>query len=116
MKIAFWNIRGLNQASKQKEVRELIKEECLSICCVLETHLNKRKLDNVAVKTLGEWDWLSNSNKCDRGCRILIGWDKKIVNLMVIDRSDQAILCYIETIEGGKKFYCSIVYAETKGK
>lgn len=60
IKIASWNIRGINKTSKQKEVRNLIKEEGIEVCAILETRLNAKKESMVAGKIFGTWEWHSN--------------------------------------------------------
>lgn len=38
--IASWNIRGLNRLTKQNEVREVVRENGLSMCAILESHVD----------------------------------------------------------------------------
>lgn len=64
----------------------------------------------------GSWEWCSNAKYCERGCRILTKWNKEMLTVMVVTQSDQAMLYLVETVDGQKSFFCSIVYAETKGK
>nr|GFA66778.1 RNA-directed DNA polymerase, eukaryota, reverse transcriptase zinc-binding domain protein [Tanacetum cinerariifolium] len=37
------------------------------------------------------WDWTSNASICTKGCRIILGWNKYVVDVMVVAQSDQAI-------------------------
>ena len=53
MSIGVWNIRGLNKAVKQKEVIDVIKDNNLGICDVVETHVNCLNLKNVCCRTFG---------------------------------------------------------------
>lgn len=114
--MASWNIRGLCKTSRQKELREFIKEEEISMCRVLETHIRKDKVESIASIVFGNWEWCANAMNCDRGCRILTGWDRDVINVMIITQSDQSMLYVCETVDGKRKFYCSIAYAETKGR
>lgn len=84
MKVATWNIRCLNKISKQKEVIDFILEKELSMCAILETHLKGNKVANVANKIFSNWHWVSNNDQCERGCRILLGWDSSILRVMVL--------------------------------
>ncbi|GJZ09215.1 glutathione S-transferase-like protein [Tanacetum coccineum] len=52
---------------------------------------------------------------CQNGCRILIGWDKDLVNVMVLHCSKQAVLCQIEVLNSNIKCFCSFVYAANTG-
>ncbi|GKD99492.1 RNA-directed DNA polymerase, eukaryota, reverse transcriptase zinc-binding domain protein [Tanacetum coccineum] len=38
--VASWNIRGLNRSPKQKEVRQVVNENNLSVCAILESHVD----------------------------------------------------------------------------
>ncbi|GJX93280.1 zinc knuckle CX2CX4HX4C containing protein [Tanacetum coccineum] len=38
--IASWNIRGLNRSPKQKVVRQVVNENNLSVCAILESHVD----------------------------------------------------------------------------
>ncbi|XP_071705091.1 uncharacterized protein [Rutidosis leptorrhynchoides] len=46
------------------------------------------------------------------GTRIIMGWNPLIVNVIVIDISDQAIHCLVHLVRDNKRFYVSIVYAK----
>lgn len=46
-KLACWNIRGLNEAPKQKEVKNLIMESGCSICAIVETKVLTKNLDKM---------------------------------------------------------------------
>ncbi|GJR53134.1 putative RNA-directed DNA polymerase [Tanacetum coccineum] len=47
MNIATWNIRGLNRTPKQSEVRHVVNENRLSICAILESHVDISALSKV---------------------------------------------------------------------
>nr|GEY24077.1 hypothetical protein [Tanacetum cinerariifolium] len=38
--LATWNIRGLNRTPKQSEVRQVVNENQLSVCAILESHVD----------------------------------------------------------------------------
>ncbi|PWA56013.1 RNA-directed DNA polymerase, eukaryota, Reverse transcriptase zinc-binding domain protein [Artemisia annua] len=113
---ASWNIRSLNPKKKQKEVVNLIREENIQICAILETHVKPDKLSKVVQNVFGRWNWVSNISDSPKGCRILVGWDQNKVNLAVVNKSGQQILCGIETIKEKMRLFCSIVYAANHGK
>ncbi|GJZ31360.1 RNA-directed DNA polymerase, eukaryota, reverse transcriptase zinc-binding domain protein [Tanacetum coccineum] len=76
-----WNIRGLNTFDKQKEVNKYIEEESLSICVVIETYLKAKSLQRIRDSIFEDWEWISNMKFCDKGCRIMLGWNTNVVNL-----------------------------------
>ena len=58
--IVAWNIRGLGTVAKQDEVRNLIWNEKLSICAVLETHMKNNRIEKVCANVFGCWHWQNN--------------------------------------------------------
>ncbi|GJR48294.1 RNA-directed DNA polymerase, eukaryota, reverse transcriptase zinc-binding domain protein [Tanacetum coccineum] len=109
--IASWNIRGLNRPLKQSEVRQVVNENHLSVCAILESHVEISGLANVCSKVFRSWDWTSNANFCPKGCRIILGWNLDVVSLMVIAQSSQAL--HVKIIHKANKdhLYCSFIYA-----
>ena len=97
-KIVAWNIRSMYQLKKNNEVVQLIREEQLSVCAVLETHVKQEKLVDTTNKVFINWNWCANIAYTKNGCRILIGWNQDIVNLMVISMIRQTVLCLIEGV------------------
>lgn len=63
--IASWNIRGMNQLPKQKEVQEVIVSSGLSVCAILESHVSVKKLSQICSNVFGSWNWTSNSTSCN---------------------------------------------------
>ncbi|GJS42106.1 hypothetical protein Tco_0567149 [Tanacetum coccineum] len=82
---------GLNRAPKQSEVRQVVNENHLSVCAILESHVNLSMLSKVRSKVFRSWDWTSNASLCLQGCRIILGWNLDVVTVMVLSQSDQAI-------------------------
>ncbi|GJT80579.1 disease resistance TIR-NBS-LRR class family protein [Tanacetum coccineum] len=115
-KIATWNIRGLGKLSKQNVVRNLMRDENLSVCAILETRLKGQKVSKIGTKVFGRWEWIDNANECSRGCRIMVGWDNSRVHCMLIHASDQAMLCLIEILSTKEKLMCTFIHAETLGR
>ncbi|GJZ97390.1 RNA-directed DNA polymerase, eukaryota, reverse transcriptase zinc-binding domain protein [Tanacetum coccineum] len=110
-----WNIRSMNQKKKQKAVYNFIKEEKISVCGIVETHIKPAKLCKAAVIAFGGWDWVSNSTHSTSGCRIMIGWDRDRVDIMVHHMTNQVMLVTIDFIKLKQKVLCSFVYASNSG-
>ena len=113
-KIAAWNVRGMGK--KVKEVKELIRDENLNVCAVLETHVKEAKVSTECSKIFGDWLWATNSVWSPSGCRIMLGWDQKYVKVMVINCTSQSIFCLIEDVNSKWKVYCTFVYAKNDSK
>nr|GEY01521.1 RNA-directed DNA polymerase, eukaryota, reverse transcriptase zinc-binding domain protein [Tanacetum cinerariifolium] len=80
--IASWNIRGLNRTLKKSEVRYLVNENQLSVCAILEPHVEISRLSHVCSKVFKGWDWTSNASYYSKGCRIILGWNTDIYSAM----------------------------------
>ncbi|GJS13861.1 RNA-directed DNA polymerase, eukaryota, reverse transcriptase zinc-binding domain protein [Tanacetum coccineum] len=106
---------GINNELKQKDAMNLIRDEKVQLCALIETHLKTKSIDKVGIRVFGNWDWCSNVQQSPTCCRIMIGWNTNLVRVMVINMSNQAILCCVETITNKIKFYYSIVYASNNG-
>ncbi|GJU86061.1 RNA-directed DNA polymerase, eukaryota, reverse transcriptase zinc-binding domain protein [Tanacetum coccineum] len=77
---------------------------------------NESKVKKICDFVFGSWTWYSNMDKCDKGCRIVVGWNEDNVNIMVLHSSQQAILCLIELKDSKNKFFYYFVYAANSGK
>ncbi|XP_022003085.1 uncharacterized protein LOC110900505 [Helianthus annuus] len=88
--------------------------EGLSVCAVLESHVNVVNLDKICKKVFRNWSWTSNGGVCDRGTRVILGWNADDIDLMVVPQSDQVIHAQVLLKSVKKKMFCSFVYAENK--
>ncbi|GJZ66116.1 hypothetical protein Tco_0622812 [Tanacetum coccineum] len=109
--IAAWNIRGLNRTPKQSEVRRVVSENQLSACAILESHVDISLLSDVCSRVFKSWEWTSNANLCTKGCRIILGWNIDVVNIMVLSQSNQAMHVKIIHKATSKIMFCSFIYA-----
>ncbi|GJV85890.1 putative RNA-directed DNA polymerase [Tanacetum coccineum] len=112
--IASWNIRGLNRTPKQSEVRQVVSENNLSVCAILESHVELLTLSSVCTKVFRSWDWTSNANLCTKGCRIILGWNKDIVDVIVVAQSNQVVHAKIMHKADNKTLFCPFIYAGNK--
>ncbi|GJS92486.1 aspartic peptidase [Tanacetum coccineum] len=109
--IASWNIRGLKCPLKQLEVRQVVNENHLSVCAILESHVEISGLANVCSKVFRSWDWTSNANFCPKGWRIILGWNADVVSMLVLSQSSQALHMKIIHKATNDQVYCSFIYA-----
>ncbi|GKF44698.1 RNA-directed DNA polymerase, eukaryota, reverse transcriptase zinc-binding domain protein, partial [Tanacetum coccineum] len=108
--VAAWNIRGLNRAPKQLEVHQVVNENQLSMCAILESHADLSSLSNVCSRVFKTWDWTSNANLCNKGCRIILGWNTDVVNILVLSQSNQAMHVKILHKATNNVIFCSFIY------
>ncbi|PWA52215.1 RNA-directed DNA polymerase, eukaryota, Reverse transcriptase zinc-binding domain protein [Artemisia annua] len=97
--IASWNIRSLNQEKKQKDARNLIQEEKLQVCAILETHLKAGNLSTDCDKVFGSWSWISNSSFSKNSSRIVVAWNSNRIKLSPITVSRHSIFCIVEALQ-----------------
>ena len=110
VKFASWNIRGLNDTLKQKEVRSFVDSHDLDFICILETRVRAANKDRVFSSMLPGWKLFHNYDHGQLG-RIWICGNPEKVRINVIHSLDQAVLCHISGLNDNYDFWCSIVYA-----
>ncbi|XP_052623754.1 uncharacterized protein LOC128129115 [Lactuca sativa] len=82
---------GSSQAFEEKEVIDVIRCNNLGICAVIESHVKVLNLKSVCAKTFGQWDWISNNNSCEAGTRIIVGWNPRLFDVILLSQSKQVI-------------------------
>lgn len=113
LKFASWNVRGLNDLSKQDEVVKFISKNNISLCAIIKTRIRSFKVAKICNKVFFRWEWLTNMDSCVGGTRIIVGWDPGVVMVSIINQTDQVVNCKVTLVNNsGKWFYCSFVYAK----
>ncbi|XP_021979806.1 uncharacterized protein LOC110875922 [Helianthus annuus] len=79
-----------------------------------ESHVDVNKLNRICEKVFRNWKWTSNGGMCQRGTRVILGWNVDDIDLMVISQSDQVIHAQVLLKSVKKTIFCSFVYAENK--
>ncbi|GJZ37317.1 RNA-directed DNA polymerase, eukaryota, reverse transcriptase zinc-binding domain protein [Tanacetum coccineum] len=102
----------MTNTSKQDEVKLLIREEKVSMCAVIETQVSKKFVNQVGDNIFGNWNWVSNSVDSNRGCRIMVGWDRNIVGANLISQTDQVMHFEVNFSHDHRKQFVSFVYAK----
>ncbi|GJX73970.1 RNA-directed DNA polymerase, eukaryota, reverse transcriptase zinc-binding domain protein [Tanacetum coccineum] len=54
-------------------------------------------------------------DECSGGCRITVGWNSEVVQVVLIHSTSQMMSCLIENIQSHEKMYCNFIYADNKG-
>lgn len=60
--ITCWNIKGLNDPLKQREVKKLIKDKKVFVCSLVETKVTVSKFQSVCANLWGKWSFFHNGN------------------------------------------------------
>ncbi|GJS24837.1 hypothetical protein Tco_0453469 [Tanacetum coccineum] len=87
--ISSWNIRGLNRSPKQKEVRQVVNENNLSVCAILESHVDVVVVYDTCKKVCRRWKWTSNGSICPKGSRIILGWNDDLMDVITMAQTNQ---------------------------
>lgn len=113
IQISFWNVRGLNDKSKQKAVRDFIIKENIEVMGLLETKLNAENEKQILDHLMCSWKYVSNSNCAPLG-RVCVCWDPIFCNITLIEQTDQFIFREIYLLEKAVTFLAGFVYAHNK--
>ncbi|XP_021996209.1 uncharacterized protein LOC110893406 [Helianthus annuus] len=92
----------------------MLSENKVSVCAILETHVEVANLDRVCKNVFRGWSWTSNGGVCQRGTRIILGWDSDVVDVMILSQTDQVIHSQIWSKADNSSIFCSFVYAKNK--
>nr|GEY64713.1 RNA-directed DNA polymerase, eukaryota, reverse transcriptase zinc-binding domain protein [Tanacetum cinerariifolium] len=106
------NIRGLNRTPKQKEVRQVVNENNLRVCAILESHVDVAAIYDTCKKVCRRWKWTSNGSLCFKGSRIILGWNDNLVDVMIMAQTNQVMHVQLNTRVDNKTLFCSFVYAD----
>ncbi|GAV75836.1 Exo_endo_phos domain-containing protein [Cephalotus follicularis] len=109
VKGACWNIRGLNDTSKHKEVRIFVKKYGVAFLGLLETRVRSLNKVRVARGLVKGWSCVRNHKDLLLG-RIWVLWNPGLVKFKVADISHQAI--HGELVGAGYSVGVSVVYGD----
>ncbi|GJY27406.1 reverse transcriptase domain-containing protein [Tanacetum coccineum] len=108
-KIKLNNVKG---ASTPNE--EIIPENNLCLCAILESHVANSNLQGLCSKVFKFWHWTSNMLSCVKGPQIILGWNPDIVNVVLISCDDQVMHICVYFKADKKEVLCSFVYAHNR--
>ena len=110
VKFASWNIRGLNDPLKQREVRSFVKSHALDFICLVETRVRASNRDRIFSSLFSGWSLFHNYEHALLG-RIWICGNPAKVSIDIIHSMDQAMLCHTTVLDSNISFWFSAVYA-----
>ncbi|XP_022003122.1 uncharacterized protein LOC110900542 [Helianthus annuus] len=76
-----------------------------------ESHVDIHNLNKVCSSVFRRWDWTSNGSSCQKGTRIIAGWDPGILEVILLDQSSQVMHFQIIFKQDKRRLFCSVVYA-----
>jgi exonuclease III len=104
-----WNMRGLNDPIKQKEVASFVRANNLSLFGLLEHKIREANYPRIINYMFPGWSFVHNSALAPNG-RICVVWDPSILTLSVVSQSSQSIHCCVQHVSDDFKFFVNFVY------
>ena len=111
MNILIWNVRGLNDPLKQKEVVGRVRDLKINLVSLIETKVKENKINAIISKHFHGWQVAHNYSKVAYNGRIWLLWNGLQVDL--VDTMDQSITCC--ELFGMQRFFLSVIYGCNKG-
>ena len=109
MLISCWNIRGLNQPQKRREVDRLIHVLKIDVFGIVETKVRLSNQDMVNNHMISHWQFVTNC-QADSVGRIWAGWNPEKIILTVLTITSQLIHVKIESLDLSVAFVASFIY------
>ncbi|GAV76604.1 hypothetical protein CFOL_v3_20077, partial [Cephalotus follicularis] len=103
-----WNVRGLNNPSKHREVSHFILSNKISLLALLETRLRESNVNHVVKSIRRQWHFCSNHNASLPG-RIVVMWDPAHIGFVPICVNEQALHGKV-TLPNMQEVYDSFIY------
>ncbi|GAV71772.1 LOW QUALITY PROTEIN: Exo_endo_phos domain-containing protein/DUF4283 domain-containing protein, partial [Cephalotus follicularis] len=103
-----WNVRGLNNPSKHREVSHFILSNKISLLVLLETRLRESNVNHVVKSIRRQWNFCSNHNASLPG-RIVVVWDSAHIVFVPICVNEQALHGKV-TLPNMQEFCVSFIY------
>ena len=113
MNIITWNVRGLNDTIKRKEVRNLIRKQNITVLDILETRMRDFQRDKVSKDCFGN-DWSFFHNSDGQKSSIWVGWNKNLVEVKKLYDNKQVIMVEIILRETQVSYYFAAVYGSNE--
>ena len=111
MNFLIWNVRGLNDPLKQKEVVGRVRELKINLVCLIETRVKENKMNAIISRHFQGWQMVHNYSEVAHNGRIWLLWNGIQVDLVV--SMDQSISCSV--LFGTQRFYLSVPMMVLKG-
>nr|GEX73376.1 hypothetical protein [Tanacetum cinerariifolium] len=85
--------------NEEEEVRQVVNENNLSDCAILESHVDVVAVYDTCKKVCSRWKWTSNGSLCVKGSRISLGWNGDLVDVMIMAQTNQEFKECVQAME-----------------
>ncbi|RVW76181.1 hypothetical protein CK203_044278 [Vitis vinifera] len=110
LKIISWNVRGANDSSKRKIIKNYIRSQRVDLMCIQETKI--QEMSEGIVRSLGTerfLDWRALNAEGAAG-GILICWDKRVLDILEWEEGHFTLSCRFKIMENGATWVFTGVY------
>ncbi|KAF8413454.1 hypothetical protein HHK36_001441 [Tetracentron sinense] len=104
-----WNVRGLNNGVRQRDVRDFVKANKLHLVSLVETKVQEVNADRIMSKCTRHWQRIDNYSHATNG-RIWLLWDSLELNVQPLSISKQAIHVTVSCRDWTSDAIVSVVY------
>ncbi|GJR41737.1 putative RNA-directed DNA polymerase [Tanacetum coccineum] len=77
-----------------------------------KSHVDVAVVYDTCKKVCSRWKWTSNRSLCDKGSRIILGWNDDLVDVMIMAQTNQVMHVQVNTRIDNKTLFCSFIYAD----
>ena len=92
MIMCWWNVRGLNDPLKIKEVKSFLAVHNVKVCGFFETRVKENIWGTKSSRFGRHWNWHANYSANHKG-RIWVGWQPDFIDCDIIAVGTQFIHC-----------------------
>ncbi|GJZ12297.1 RNA-directed DNA polymerase, eukaryota, reverse transcriptase zinc-binding domain protein [Tanacetum coccineum] len=89
----------MSKELRQNDAKKFIHDENVNMCAFIETHMKTKNIKKVGDKVFRDWNWDSNVQQTLSCCRIMVGWNPRLVKVLMINKSKQDMLCYMQVVK-----------------
>ncbi|KAL9241821.1 hypothetical protein vseg_015885 [Gypsophila vaccaria] len=111
--IGFWNVRGLNNLTKQKEINWFLRNNKVELFGLLETRVRSTNMNKVLANLDMKWSICTNYSH-HPGRRIWLLWNHLIFQVLCLETKSQAIHAKCQLHFDGRVFWLTMVYGFNK--
>ncbi|XP_059315396.1 uncharacterized protein LOC132066006 [Lycium ferocissimum] len=109
MWVVTWNVRGLNQAYKQKELQVFVQRNKVGLLAIVEHRVHQKNAARVVKQVFPRWQWQHNYQVGGKG-RIWVVWDARLCDFSVIQSTPQYIHGYLRIHANNMAFHLTVIY------
>ena len=98
LKVLSWNIRGANDTSERKIVKDLLRSQKLDLFCLQETKIHSMSKGSLSSGRFLEWIAME---ACGTAGGILVVWDNRSLELLDKEVGSYYVSCRFTNVEDG---------------